>query len=151
MFFFALGMAKKVLLENPLPGKWPIWPSRRHSTRRMPVWAFRLRVQIYFDFSGYSDIAIGWAQLLRASFKELQRAVQIGQHSGLLAALAHLAIDWLRDYLYIPLGGSRKGEARTCFNLMLPCFSADSGMARLDFPGMGRHSRFLALPGASSR
>jgi alginate O-acetyltransferase complex protein AlgI len=77
-------------------------------------------LQIYCDFSGYSDIAIGLATLmgfdLQANFNNPYRATSITEfwHRW------HISLStWLRDYLYIPLGGNRKGKVRTYINLMV--------------------------------
>jgi D-alanyl-lipoteichoic acid acyltransferase DltB (MBOAT superfamily) len=84
----------------------------------LAVYAYGL--QIYCDFSGYSDIAIGLATLmgfqLQANFNGPYRAYSITDfwHRW------HISLStWLRDYLYIPLGGNRKGKVRTYINLML--------------------------------
>ena len=77
-------------------------------------------VQIYCDFSGYSDIAIGVARILGYDFSRnfnmpyLARGIDDFWHRW------HISLStWLRDYLYIPLGGSRRGRARTYVNLFL--------------------------------
>ncbi len=77
-------------------------------------------VQIYADFSGYSDMAIGAARMLGYDFDENFR------HPFRATSLTdfwhrwHISLStWLRDYLYIPLGGSRRGSTRTYVNLML--------------------------------
>jgi alginate O-acetyltransferase complex protein AlgI len=77
-------------------------------------------VQIYCDFSGYSDMAIGTARMLGYDLRENFR------HPYLATSLAdfwrrwHISLStWLRDYLYIPLGGNHKGRRRTYLNLML--------------------------------
>ena len=76
-------------------------------------------LQIYFDFSGYSDMAIGLARMLNVRFPlNFASALQGGEHRRVLALLAHHAEPFLRDYVYIPLGGNRRGEARRNVNLM---------------------------------
>jgi D-alanyl-lipoteichoic acid acyltransferase DltB (MBOAT superfamily) len=80
-------------------------------------------VQIYCDFSGYSDIAIGVAALLgyrfRANFDQPYRAASLQE----FWRRWHISLStWLRDYLYIPLGGNRHGEARRYRNLFLTMF-----------------------------
>jgi len=77
-------------------------------------------LQIYCDFSGYSDIAIGLATLmgfhLPANFNSPYRATSITD----FWRRWHISLSsWLRDYLYIPLGGNRKGKVRTYINLLL--------------------------------
>jgi alginate O-acetyltransferase complex protein AlgI len=77
-------------------------------------------IQIYCDFSGYSDIAIGVAKLLgfelRLNFDKPYYAKNITE----FWRKWHISLSsWLRDYLYIPLGGNRKGKVRTYINLMI--------------------------------
>ena len=75
--------------------------------------------QIYGDFSGYSDIARGSAQLLGFHFMVNFRQPYLAQSLQDFWRRWHISLStWLRDYLYIPLGGNRKGERRTYFNLM---------------------------------
>lgn len=77
-------------------------------------------IQVYCDFSGYTDIAIGVALLmgfrLPVNFNSPYKAL----HPGDFWKRWHISLStWLKDYLYIPLGGNRRGKARTNFNLML--------------------------------
>jgi len=75
--------------------------------------------QIYNDFSGYSDIAIGSAQLLGFQLPENFNGPYLARGMKEFWSRWHISLStWLRDYLYIPLGGSRRGESRTYFNLM---------------------------------
>jgi D-alanyl-lipoteichoic acid acyltransferase DltB (MBOAT superfamily) len=75
--------------------------------------------QIYGDFSGYSDIARGSAQLLGFHFMVNFRQPYLAQSLQDFWRRWHISLStWLRDYLYIPLGGNRKGEKRTYFNLL---------------------------------
>lgn len=76
-------------------------------------------IQLYCDFSGYSDIAIGIALLLGYRFLDNFRAPFKSQNPTEFWHRWHISLStWLRDYLYIPLGGNRKGTARKHFNLM---------------------------------
>lgn len=76
--------------------------------------------QIYNDFSGYSDIAIGSAMLLGFQLPENFDRPYIAKDVREFWARWHITLStWLRDYLYIPLGGNRNGERRTTINLML--------------------------------
>lgn len=77
-------------------------------------------MQIYFDFSGYSDMAIGIGRMLGfkypENFEQPYRATSVTQ----FWRLWHMTLSrWFRDYLYFPLGGNRNGAARTLFNLVL--------------------------------
>lgn len=76
--------------------------------------------QIYNDFSGYSDIAIGSAALIGFKLPENFNRPYVAKDVREFWSRWHISLStWLRDYLYIPLGGSRKGSLRTKFNLML--------------------------------
>ena len=77
-------------------------------------------MQIYCDFSGYTDIAIGSARLLGIRFPKNFDAPYTAASIQDFWRRWHISLStWLRDYLYIPLGGSRHGAARTALNLML--------------------------------
>jgi alginate O-acetyltransferase complex protein AlgI len=81
---------------------------------------FAFGMQIYFDFSGYSDIAIGCARLLGFVFPENFRTPYLATSVTDFWHRWHITLStWLRDYLYIPLGGSRDGNLATLRNLML--------------------------------
>jgi alginate O-acetyltransferase complex protein AlgI len=82
--------------------------------------AFAFAMQIYFDFSGYSDIAIGCARLFGFVFPENFRQPYLATSIGDFWHRWHVTLStWLRDYLYIPLGGSRHGTLATLRNLMI--------------------------------
>ncbi|OYP37340.1 MBOAT family O-acyltransferase [Rhodopirellula sp. MGV] len=75
--------------------------------------------QIYYDFSGYSDIAIGLAKLLGYRFPKNFRHPYLALSPAQFWRRWHMTLSrWLRDYLYIPLGGNRMGERRTSLNLL---------------------------------
>jgi alginate O-acetyltransferase complex protein AlgI len=96
---------------NPvsLPGMVPAWSG---------TIAFAL--QIFFDFSGYTDIAIGVALLFGFHFPENFRRPYLSASVTEFWRRWHMTLSrWLRDYIYISLGGNRKGEIRTYLNLML--------------------------------
>jgi alginate O-acetyltransferase complex protein AlgI len=77
-------------------------------------------VQIYCDFSGYSDMAIGCARMMGFDFMENFRMPYASRSISEFWRRWHISLStWLRDYLYIPLGGSRKGPGRTYLNLMV--------------------------------
>jgi alginate O-acetyltransferase complex protein AlgI len=122
-YLIAIGLFKKVVIANYLashivdevfgaPGQ--------HSSLELLVGIYAYAVQIYADFSGYTDIAIGIALLLGFRFPQ--------NFNSPYAALSiqdfwrrwHMTLSrWLRDYVYIPLGGNRKGSLITYRNLML--------------------------------
>jgi D-alanyl-lipoteichoic acid acyltransferase DltB (MBOAT superfamily) len=82
--------------------------------------AMSFAFQVYFDFSGYTGIAIGSAKLLGYHFPENFRRPFLSSSTTELWRRWHMSLSrWLRDYLYISLGGNRKGPARTYVNLML--------------------------------
>ncbi len=118
---FMYGFAKKVLiadsvavlvdktyaLENPSMGD--AW-----------LGALAYTVQLYFDFSGYSDMAIGLGLMMGFRFIENFNAPYISRSITEFWRRWHMSLStWLRDYLYIPLGGNRKGRVRTYINLFL--------------------------------
>ncbi|HEU0121006.1 MAG TPA: MBOAT family O-acyltransferase [Bryobacteraceae bacterium] len=118
--FLCLGMGKKILLANPMghvadavfAAAAPRWQDAWFG---VTAYAF----QIYFDFSAYSDMAVGLALMLgflfTKNFHDPYRADSITD----FWRRWHISLStWLRDYLYVPLGGNRKGPARTYLNLM---------------------------------
>lgn len=119
--FFAFGMAKKILAANAMAhiadATFAAGP-----LRVVDAWfgLFAYAFQIYFDFSGYSDMAVGLALMmgfvLIQNFDSPYRAESITD----FWRRWHISLStWLRDYLYIPLGGNRKGPTRTYANLMV--------------------------------
>jgi alginate O-acetyltransferase complex protein AlgI len=119
--FFSLGMAKKVLLANPC-GKIADTAFNAASVHTLDAWLGVLgySFQIYFDFSGYSDMAIGLGLMLGFVFAKNFDSPYRSQSITDFWRRWHISLStWLREYLYIPLGGNRKGKARTYVNLML--------------------------------
>jgi alginate O-acetyltransferase complex protein AlgI len=119
--FFCLGMAKKVLLANPC-GRIADTTFGAASLGALDAWQglFAYAFQIYFDFSGYSDMAIGLALMLGFMFPKNFDSPYKAESITDFWRRWHLSLStWLRDYLYIPLGGNRKGETRTYINLVL--------------------------------
>jgi hypothetical protein len=87
-------------------------------------------VQIFFDFSGYTDMAIGLAQILGFHFPENFRRPYLARSITEFWRRWHISLStWLRDYLYIPLGGNRHGHWHTYRNLMLTMLLGGSGTA----------------------
>jgi len=121
IMFLSLGMAKKILLANGC-GQIADTTFGAGAVSTAQAWygAVAYAFQIYFDFSGYSDMAIGLGLMLgfvfARNFDAPYRAVSITD----FWRRWHISLStWLREYLYIPLGGNRKGKGRTYFNLML--------------------------------
>lgn len=123
---FILGLAKKVLVANTvavaadaifkLPGS-----DLTLGLSWLGVTCYTL--QIYFDFSGYSDMAIGLAKMFGIDFKENFNYPYTAQSITDFWRRWHISLStWFRDYLYIPLGGNRSGPWRTYLNLMLVFF-----------------------------
>lgn len=119
---FAVGFAKKILLANPMGsiadacfGTHP--DTLAFSTAWLGLLAYAF--QIYFDFSAYSDMAIGLARLLGFHFCENFDSPYKSASLTEFWRRWHMSLSsFLRDYLYIPLGGNRKGPVRTYINLM---------------------------------
>ncbi|MEM6720655.1 MAG: MBOAT family protein [Bacteroidota bacterium] len=119
--FFCLGMAKKVLLANPC-GKIADVCFDAVDVGFLNSWygAISYSFQIYFDFSGYSDMAIGLGLMLGFVFAKNFDDPYLSKSITEFWRRWHISLStWLRDYLYIPLGGNRKGNTRTYINLML--------------------------------
>ncbi len=118
--FFALGMGKKILLANPM-GHIADTAFAAGPQHAFDAWfgVVGYAFQIYFDFSGYSDMAIGLALMM--GFVLIQNFDSPYQSSSITEFWRrwHISLStWLRDYLYIPLGGNRRGQKRTYVNLM---------------------------------
>ncbi len=119
--FFCLGMAKKVLLANPC-GKIADVCFDSVDVGLLNSWygAISYAFQIYFDFSGYSDMAIGLGLMLGFVFPKNFDAPYSSRSITEFWRRWHISLStWLRDYLYIPLGGNRNGNTRTYINLMI--------------------------------
>ncbi len=117
--FLALGMAKKVLLANPC-GKIAntVFDAAASSTLDAWTGVVAYAFQIYFDFSGYSDMAIGLGLMLGFVFPKNFDSPYRSRSITEFWRRWHLSLStWLRDYLYVPLGGNRKGVRRTYLNL----------------------------------
>ncbi|MBI3861507.1 MAG: MBOAT family protein [Planctomycetia bacterium] len=117
--FFSFGMAKKILLANPC-GKIADSVFGAAAIDWLDAWTGVLgyAFQIYFDFSAYSDMAIGLALMLGFVFAKNFDSPYCAQSITDFWRRWHISLStWLRDYLYVPLGGNRKGTARTYANL----------------------------------
>ncbi|BCL61464.1 putative alginate O-acetylase AlgI [Desulfomarina profundi] len=119
--FFSLGMAKKVLLANPC-GKIADLTFSAGSLHWLDSWygIVAYSFQIYFDFSGYSDMAIGlglmFGFVFAKNFDSPYRSASITE----FWRRWHISLStWLKQYLYIPLGGNRRGTTRTAINLAI--------------------------------
>jgi len=118
---FALGLGKKVLLANSC-GKVADMVFNAGSAGTLDSWygLGAYAFQIYFDFSAYSDMAIGLGLMLGFVFAKNFDSPYKSESLTEFWRRWHISLSsWLRDYLYVPLGGSRHGEARTYINLVL--------------------------------
>jgi alginate O-acetyltransferase complex protein AlgI len=119
--FIGMGLAKKVLLADPC-GKIADQCFGAGSLNVLDSWggAIAYSFQIYFDFSAYSDMAIGLGLLMGFMFAKNFDSPYQSQSITEFWQRWHLSLStWLRDYLYIPLGGNRRGSGRTYVNLMM--------------------------------
>jgi alginate O-acetyltransferase complex protein AlgI len=119
---FAQGLIKKVIIADRLSVGVDIIYSNPAAFSCGSVWlaVFAYSIQIYFDFSGYSDMAIGIARIMGFDLDQNFNLPYVAQSISEFWRRWHISLStWLRDYLYIPLGGNRKGTLRTYVNLML--------------------------------
>lgn len=120
---FIFGLSKKVLIANPLGEVADIIFALDHQLLSPGIaWLGILSytLQIYFDFSGYSDMAIGLGKMFGFRFLENFNYPYISRSISEFWKRWHISLSgWFKDYLYIPLGGNRKGLGRTYCNLML--------------------------------
>ena len=124
---FCFGLGKKVLFANTLG--YTVDEILKHPIADLSsllCWtaAVFYTLQIYFDFSGYSDMAIGLAETLGFRFKENFDLPYCSRSVREFWRRWHISLStWFRDYLYIPLGGNRKGSIRTILNLLIVFFA----------------------------
>ena len=123
---FVIGLAKKVLIANVVAGpadKIFAMPLSQLSAGHAWLAIVCYTVQIYFDFSGYSDMAIGLGRMFGFRFTENFRWPYIAESVQDFWRRWHMSLSsWFRDYLYKPLGGSRVSSARTYVNLVTVFF-----------------------------
>lgn len=123
VYRFVLGLSKKVLLANPLAliaDSGFDSPVQDLTTGGAWLCLVAYTLQIYFDFSGYSDMAIGLARMFGFRFPENFNYPYTARSIQDFWRRWHISLStWFRDYVYIPLGGSRRGEARTLVNLWI--------------------------------
>jgi alginate O-acetyltransferase complex protein AlgI len=123
---FILGLAKKVLIANTVAltaDKIFAIPNQELTLGLSWLGVICYTLQIYFDFSGYSDMAIGLAKMFGIDFLENFNYPYIARSITDFWRRWHISLStWFRDYLYIPLGGNRRGPARTYLNLMTVFF-----------------------------
>uniref|UniRef100_UPI004055F46F MBOAT family O-acyltransferase n=1 Tax=Agathobacter sp. TaxID=2021311 RepID=UPI004055F46F len=118
---FLMGLGKKVLLANSFGELWEIF-SVQTEVSVLGAWigivAFAL--QIYFDFSGYSDMAIGLGKIMGFTFPENFNYPYISRSITEFWRRWHMTLgSWFREYVYIPLGGNRKGLSKQLRNILI--------------------------------
>ncbi|MDP8237124.1 MAG: MBOAT family protein [Candidatus Erginobacter occultus] len=119
--FISLGLAKKILIANPC-GKIADVAFDAGAIGVLDSWygVVAYAFQIYFDFSAYTDMAIGLGLMLGFVFPKNFDSPYLAKSITEFWKRWHISLSsWLRDYLYIPLGGNRKGKRRTYVNLAL--------------------------------
>ena len=121
---FVIGLSKKVLVANQLGELCQVFvDSTNKSVAFYWLYAFAAALHIYFDFSGYSDMAIGLGKLLGFTFMENFNYPFMSKSITEFWRRWHMSLGtWFRDYVYIPLGGNRCGAKRQIFNILVVWF-----------------------------
>ena len=123
---FIIGLGKKVLLSNSLGMLADsVFGMQTYQLTIVSTWLGILAysLQIFFDFSGYSDMAIGLGKMFGFEFLENFNYPYISQSASEFWRRWHISLgSWFRDYVYFPLGGSRRGNVRTYINLFIVWF-----------------------------
>lgn len=120
-FRFSVGLAKKVLLANQIGAVWDtISGLNEMSVATAWLGAIAYSFQIYFDFSGYSDMAIGLGRMFGFHFLENFNFPYMSKTITEFWRRWHISLSsWFKEYVYIPLGGNRKGLIRQIVNIMI--------------------------------
>ena len=120
---FVAGLAKKALLANTIGELWAVISAMEfESISVFTAWIgiFAFAFQIYFDFSGYSDMAIGLGEIMGFHFPENFNYPYIASSITEFWRRWHISLgSWFREYVYIPLGGNRKGVPRQLLNILI--------------------------------
>ncbi|MCR4923794.1 MAG: MBOAT family protein [Lachnospiraceae bacterium] len=123
---FILGLSSKVIIANSVGSLWDELDKLGYDNISTPLaWlgAIAYTLQIYFDFNGYSLMAIGLGKLLGFNFPKNFDLPYISSSITEFWRRWHMTLSgWFREYLYIPLGGNRKGKFRTYVNLFIVWF-----------------------------
>lgn len=121
VLLFSMGFAKKILIANPV-GEIADAAFRAESLSAGAAWwgALAYALQIYFDFCAYSDMAVGLGRMFGFEFLKNFHSPYRAESITDFWRRWHISLStFLRDYLYIPLGGNRRGPARTYVNLLI--------------------------------
>ena len=119
---FVVGLGKKVLLANGVAVLWRELAAMPGETGVLGAWVglIAYTFQIYFDFSGYSDMACGLGRMLGFRFVENFHYPYIAESVTDFWRRWHISLStWFREYVYIPLGGNRRGLKRQILNLLI--------------------------------
>ncbi len=135
---FLVGLSKKVLIGNTAGALWQAvytLPTENISTVNAWFGIICFTLQIYFDFSGYSDMAIGLGSIFGFKFPENFYYPYTAKSITEFWRRWHITLsEWFREYVYIPLGGNRRGKLRTYLNLFAVwCLTGLWHGARLNF------------------
>jgi len=126
IFRFCMGLGKKILIADAMGEVADLifaLPASELTTALAWLGVIAYTLQIYFDFSGYSDMAIGLGKMMGFTFPENFNQPYRARSITEFWRRWHMTLStWFRDYLYIPLGGNRKGAGRTYFNLFAVFF-----------------------------
>jgi len=125
IYFFVIGLSKKVLIADRLARPVNEFFALAHPAGLVNSWIAVLgySMQLYFDFSGYSDMAVGLAHFLGLQFPQNFNSPYKAENIADFWRRWHISLStWLRDYLFIPLGGSRRSKTRTTLNLTITMF-----------------------------
>ncbi len=125
LYFFACGLVKKLLLADQLSPHVDRLFENAGELALVSAWAAAVgySLQLYFDFSGYSDMAVGLAWLLGFRFPQNFNSPYKAANIADFWRRWHITLSsWIRDYIFIPLGGSRRGPARTVLILLVTMF-----------------------------
>ena len=120
---FTVGLAKKVLLANNIGKLWDVYlalPADQLTTAGAWLGVAAFSLQLYFDFSGYSDMAVGLGRMLGFEFLRNFNYPYISKSVTEFWRRWHISLgSWFREYLYIPMGGNRVSKPRMFFNLFV--------------------------------
>lgn len=155
-FRFARGLGKKALIADPageIANAIFALPPESLPTHYAWMGVLAYSIQIYFDFSGYSDMAIGLGRIVGFRFPENFNQPYTAESVTEFWQRWHITLsNWMRLYLYIPLGGNRVAPWRMYLNLWI-VFVISGFLARrsMDLHSVGRLLRFLSYPGKIMR
>lgn len=125
LYFFIIGLSKKIIIADRLAPVANQFFADSQGASALSAWiaVIAYSMQLYFDFSGYSDMSVGLALMLGIRFPQNFDSPYQAVNISDFWRRWHITLsNWLRDYLFIPLGGSAGSTARTAINLALTMF-----------------------------